>query len=279
VSARPTWKGVLKVSLVTIPIKVFPATESSSGLSFNQLHQACTTRIQQKKWCPTCEREVPTAEIVKGFEFAKGQYVILLEDELEAVQPPSAKVIDLVQFGPAEQLDPLYIDRTYYLAPDGGGPAGDAYAVIREGLVGKIGIGKLALYGREYLVAVGPQHRTSNALMLYTLHHAAEIRPLDAIDELGTVPLALLHLEPQVTLARQVIATFHNGLNLAEFTDDYRADLQRLIDGKIAGEEIVIPKVEAPGAVLTLKAALELSLQAVKKIPAKATPVKRKKAS
>ncbi len=118
-SARATWKGFLKISLVTIPIKVFPATESSDGLSFNQLHGECTTRVTQKKWCATCDREVTSAEIVKGFEFEPGHYVLLLPEELAAVQPPSTRVIDLVQFAEASALEPLYIDRAYYLAPDG----------------------------------------------------------------------------------------------------------------------------------------------------------------
>jgi DNA end-binding protein Ku len=279
-SARATWKGFLKISLVTIPIKVFPATESSESLSFNQLHADCQTRITQRKWCTHCGREVTNAEIVKGFEFEKGKYVLLLEDELDAVKPPSARVIDLVQFAPAEQLQPMYVDRTYYLAPDGG-PAADAYAVLRDGMRGQVGLGKLALYGREYLVAVGAHQRTGPALLLYTLHHAAELRDSDTIEELGTVPLALLHLEPQVTLARQVVAKLSGRLDLSAFTDEYKRDLQRLIDAKIAGQEIVSPPIETP-AVLDWRAALEQSLQAVrasKAAPAKAVPGKRKKAS
>jgi DNA end-binding protein Ku len=277
-AARPTWKGVLQISLVTIPIKVFPATESSSGLSFNQLHQDCTTRIQQKKWCPTCAREVPTSEIVKGFEFEKGKYVILLEAELEAVQPPSTKVIDLVQFAEASALDPVSIDRSYYLAPDGPA-AGEAFAVMSAALVGTVGVGKLGIYGREFLVAV---RAWGALLLLHTLHHAAEIRPADQIDDVGARPRATID---QVTLARQVIDAIgrtRGRLDLADYTDAYRADLQRLIDAKVAGQEIVVPIVEAPGAVLNLKAALELSLAAVratKPTPAKATPAKRKKAS
>ena len=101
---RATWKGQLKIALVSIPIKVYPATDSSDGLSFNQLHESCRSRMQQKRWCPTCEKEVPTAEIVKGYEFEKGKYVLLLDAELDAVKPESARVITLVQFAPAEQL-------------------------------------------------------------------------------------------------------------------------------------------------------------------------------
>src|SRR5437667_7335743 len=114
-AARPTWKGYLKISLVNIPIKVFPATDAGAPLSFNQLHGECQTRIQQKRWCPHCEREVQNSELVKGYEFEKGRYVVLTADEIDAVRPESTRVIDLVQFTDDAALDPMYIDRTYYL--------------------------------------------------------------------------------------------------------------------------------------------------------------------
>ena len=104
-AARATWKGFLKVSLVNIPIKVFPATESSGTISFNQLHGECQTRIQQKRWCPTCNKEVANTELVKGYEFEKGRYVVLTEEDMENVRPPSTRVIDLVQFDDATALD------------------------------------------------------------------------------------------------------------------------------------------------------------------------------
>jgi DNA end-binding protein Ku len=274
-TARATWKGFLKIALVTIPIKVYPATESSASLSFNQLHNDCQTRVQQKRWCAKCEREVPTSEIVKGFEFEKGRYVILLEDELDAVQPPSTKVIDLVQFAEAAALPWMAIDRSYYLVPEGpeDGPAAAAYALLSEVLTDQIGIGKLAIYGREYLVAVGPLNGT---LMLYTLHHAGELRPSPHVRfDAFTSGVA------EVKLARQVIAALTGPLSLAEFTDDYQTDLRRLIDAKIAGSEIVEPVRRDAPPVLNLKEALAQSLQAVIKTSlAKATPAaKRKRAS
>src|SRR6267142_5274875 len=113
-AARPTWKGYLKISLVNIPVKVFPATEASATISFNQLHAECQTRIQQKKWCPQCNREVPNSEIVKGYEFEKGRYVVLSEEDIDKVRPTSSRIIDLVQFDAAEALDPMYVDKTYY---------------------------------------------------------------------------------------------------------------------------------------------------------------------
>jgi DNA end-binding protein Ku len=278
-AARPTWKGFLKVSLVNIPVKVFPATESSATISFNQLHGECRTRIQQKRWCPQCNREVPNTEIVKGYEFEKGHYVIVSEDDFEKVRPESTRVIDLVQFADESSIDPMYVDRTYYLAPDGG-VASDAFAVMREGMKGKVGIGKLALYGREYLVAVRPYKR---GIAMHTLHHTGEIRGIDQVEELNSVPVSVKPEE--VKLARQVIGTFERPLDLATYKDEYRAGLQQIIDAKIAGREIIAPALEAPPKVVNLMEALKKSLDAVsagRKAPAKATigkaPAKRKRA-
>jgi DNA end-binding protein Ku len=269
---RATWKGHLKISLVNIPIKVFPATESSGTLSFNQLHGECQTRIQQKKWCPHCNREVSNSEIVKGYEFEKGRYVVLTEEDFDNVRPESTRVIDLVQFADESAIDPIYVDRAYYLAPDGA-VASDAFAVVRDGMKGKVGVGKLALYGREYLVAVRPQER---GLVMYTLHHAGEIRKIDTIDELNSVPSKVK--PDEIKLARQVIGTFEGPLDLATYTDEYRAGLQKIIDAKIAGEEIVAPtSAETPARVVNLMDALKKSLDSVsagKKAPAKAALVK-----
>jgi DNA end-binding protein Ku len=271
-AARATWKGFLKISLVNIPIKVFPATESSATLSFNQLHGECQTRIQQKRWCPHCNREVPNSEIVKGYEFEKGHYVVLTEEDFENVRPESTRVIDLAQFADESAIDPIYVDRAYYLAPDGP-VAAQAFAVMREGMKGKVGIGKLALYGREYLVAVRPHRR---GIVMYTLHHAAEIRSVDQVEELNAVSEAVKPEE--IKLARQVIGTFEGPLDLTHYKDEYREGLQRIIDAKIAGAEVVAPAEEAsPPKVINLMEALRKSLDTVssaKKKPAKAAVAK-----
>src|ERR671939_444478 len=203
-AARATWKGFLKISLVNIPIKVFPATESSGTISFNQLHGECQTRIQQKRWCPSCNREVPNSEIVKGYEFEKGRYVVMSEEDFDKVRPESTRVIDLVQFA-----------------------------------------------------------------------DAAEIRSIDAVEELGAVPAKVKPEE--IKLARQVIETFEGPLNLADYKDEYREGLQRIIEAKIAGEEVVAPAVETAPRVVNLMEALKKSLDAVstqKKKPAKVTAEK-----
>ena len=266
-AARPTWKGYLKISLVNIPVKVFPATESAATISFNQLHGECQTRIQQKRWCPHCNREVPNSEIVKGYEFEKGRYVVLDQEDFDKVRPESTRVIELAQFADESAIDPMYVDRTYYLAPDGAVAAG-AFAVMREGMRGKVGVGKLALYGREYLVAVRPHER---GLIMHTLHHAAEIRSIDVVEELDAVPATVKPEE--IKLARQVIGTFEGPLDLSTYKDEYREGLQRIIEAKIAGQEIVAPQVEEPPRVVNLMEALRRSLDSVsrgKPKPAKA---------
>ena len=265
-AARPTWKGFLKISLVNIPVRVFPATDSAATISFNQLHGECQTRIQQKRWCPNCEREVPLSEIVKGYEFEKGRYVVMDEDDLAKVRPESTRVIDLVQFTPVESIDPIYVERPYYLAPDGQ-MAQEAFAVMREGMKGKAGIGKLALYGREYLVAVQPKDK---GLVMYTMRRANEIRSMDAIDELEGVPSKVKPEE--IKLAKQVISNFEGELDLAEYKDAYQEELQRIIDAKIAGEEVVATTEETPPKVVNLMDALRQSLDRVssgKKKPVK----------
>jgi DNA end-binding protein Ku len=266
-AARSTWKGYLKVSLVTIPVKVFPATESAAALSFNQLHAECQTRIQLKKWCPHCEREVPNSEIVKGYEFEKGRYVVMTDEDIQKVRVESTRVIDLAQFASVDEIDPMYVDKAYYLAPDGA-VAAQSFAVMREGMAGRAGIGKVALYGREYLVAVRPQKK---GLVMYTLHHDAEIRSIDQIEELSSVPSKVKPEE--VKLARQVISTFESELNLKDYKDEYKEGLRQIIEAKVAGEEIVAPEVEEPPKVVDLMEALRRSLNAVsteKKKPARA---------
>jgi DNA end-binding protein Ku len=263
-AARPTWKGFLKISLVNVPVRVFPATDAAATIGFNQLHRDCQTRIQQKRWCPSCEREVANSELVKGYEFEKGRYAVLEEEDIAKVRPESTRVINLVQFADAASLDPIYFERPYYLAPDGA-VAGEAFAVLREGMKGMAGIGKLALYGREYLVAVQPRE---NGLVMYTMRHAAEIRNMGAIDELGDVPAKVKPEE--VKLAKQVMSTFEGELDMREYRDDYQEELRKVIDAKIEGREVAEPVEEAPPKVVNLMEALRKSLDSVKKKPATA---------
>src|SRR6516225_10002275 len=241
-AARPTWKGYLKISLVNVPIKVFPATDAGATLSFNQLH---------------CEREVANTDLVKGYEFEKGRYVVIDEEDIEKVRVESTRVINLEQFTDDTEIDSIYLERPYYLAPDGP-VALEAFAVIREGMKGKAGIGKVALYGREYLVKVQPREK---GLVMYTLRHANEIRSMEAIEELADMPEKIK--ADEVKLAQQVMATFEGDVDFESYTDEYQVGLREIIDAKIEGREIVAPEVQAPPKVVNLMDALRKSLDTI----------------
>jgi Ku protein len=182
-AARATWKGFLRLGLVNIPIKVFSATESSGTIGFNELHAECQTRIQRKRWCPACAREVAYDELVKGYEFEAGRYVVVSGEDLAAVRPTSTRIIELVQFAEESTLDPMYVERTYYLAPDGKKPD-VAFAVMREAMHGRIGIDTVAMHEREHLVAIRPKGR---GLVMHTLYRADEMHTMDAVEDLNAV--------------------------------------------------------------------------------------------
>lgn len=242
---------------MTIPVRVYPATESSATISFNQLHAERQTKIQQKKYCPKCERDITSAELVKGYEFEKGRWVVVDEEDIAKVKTESTRVINLLQFTDETSIDPMYVDKTYYLAPEGP-MAADAYSVMREGMKGKAGIGKVAIHGREYLVAVKPHKQ---GMVMYTLHHAAEIRTIDEIDELREVRGKVNPAE--MKLAKAVIESIEGDLNLSDYKDEYQDGLRQIIDAKIAGEEIVAPDEVAPPKVVDLMEALRKSLDQV----------------
>ena len=179
------------------------------------------------------------------------------DEDIAKVRTESTKVINLVQFAGEDEIDPMYVDRAYYLVPDGG-MATDAYAVMRDGMQGKVGVGKVAIHGRESLVAVKPHKQ---GLVMYTLHHAAEIRTIDQIDELREVRGKVAPAE--MKLARQVIESFEGELDLADYKDEYQEGLRQIIDAKVAGEEIIAPAEEAPPKVVDLMEALRRSLDQV----------------
>jgi DNA end-binding protein Ku len=251
------------------------------------LHRECQSRIQQKRWCPTCQVEVPNTDLVKGYEFEKGKYVVLDDEDIAKVRPESTRVINIVQFADASVIDPVYVEKPYYLAPDGN-VAGEAFAVMREGMAGKAAIGKLALYGREYLVAIQPRE---NGLVMYTMRHSSEVRAMGAIDELKSVPSKIK--PDEVKLARQVIGNFETGGDLTQYKDDYQEQLRGIIDAKIEGREVVTQEEEAPPKVVNLMEALRQSLDRVsssrkrtakigqapvRKVAAKAVPKRRARA-
>ena len=268
-AARSTWKGTIRLSLITIPIRVYPATNPSADVSFRQLHRKCRTPIQLKKWCPTCDEEVDAGDIVKGYEAARGQFVLVEKEDIEKLRPESTHVVDISHVLDASTVDPIYIERSYFLAP-GDKTAGPSFAVLRDSLSGRACVGHLALHGREYLVAV---LQREDALIMYTLRTSGEVRQTDAIEELSH---ARTKVKPEeLKLARQVLQHFETEADLSSFTDRYQEALREMLQSKGAAEAVAIEETgrKAP-KVVDLMAALRESLSRIeseKKRPAKAT--------
>ena len=257
-AARPTWKGHMKISLVTVPVQVFAATNSAAKIQFNQLHRKCDSRIKQKRWCDECDTEVTGDDIMKGYEVEKGRYVTLEDSDIERAKPESSSIIQITRVANEAAVDPVYVERPYYLAPDG--EAGrQAFAVIREALAGRTGYGKVAISKQEYPVAIQARGR---GIVMLTLRKGAEVRAVDditALENLGEAPA-----DAEVELARQVLGTLPTTIDLNAFHDSYQSNIKAMIDAKVAGDEYVSNEPQAPPPVSDLMAALKQSLAAGK---------------
>jgi len=257
-SSRAIWRGAIRFSLVTIPIRVFPAT-AASDVAFRQLHSVCHTPIQLKKWCPHCEQEVDADDIVKGYESSKGQFVVAEEEEIKKARPESTHTVALSYMLRSNAIDPTYVERVYFLAPDNK-EAGSAYAVLREGLAERAAIGQLALRGREYLVAVVPK---DDHLQMYTLRTAGEVREASGIDELS---FAEHKVKPdEIRLAKMVLEHLPEAPKLSTFTDHYQETLREMLAAKVPEARASEPgRGGKRGKVVNLMDALRESLNQVK---------------
>jgi DNA end-binding protein Ku len=262
---RATWKGFIKLSLVSVPVKGYTATSSSESVSLNQLHDKCNSRIQYKKTCPV-HGEVPNNEIVKGYQFAKDTYAIIDTDEIEKLRSEADRSINIEKFVSPELLDPIfYAGKTYYLTPDGQ-PGQKPYALLHQALAEKnlYGIAQVVISSREQLVALRPLEKL---LAISVLHYAEELnKPATYEDELSDGEIS----DAELKLAKTLIdATTEDELKLDEYRDLYNERLTRLIEMKVAGQEVVeAPPSEGP-AVINLMDALKASVEKTKaKAPA-----------
>lgn len=268
---RATWSGYLKLSLVTIPVRMYNAISSTSRIALNQLHKNCNHRVRQQLVCPEhgkLERE----DIVKGYEYEEDKYVVIDEADLEKVRLETNKTIDLVQFVTVDEVDPIFFDKSYYVAPDGP-MAEDAFRVVREAMrrANKMAIGQVVIAGREHLIALRVKDR---GFALSTLHYASEIRKETPYFEgirNGEVD------KNQLALATQLVENNTAAFDPAKFTNRYEDALLEIIKAKVAGSEpIVVQQVEA-GKIIDLMSALKQSLAQSKpqkddKKPAAASP-------
>jgi DNA end-binding protein Ku len=253
--ARAFASAQISFGLVSIPVRLFTATESSEKISFNMLHADCGSRIQQQLYCPKDERTIERTETVKGYEFAKGQYVTFSEEELKTLEEKATQTIDISEFLPSETIDPIYFAKANYIAPDKGGAR--AYTLLSKALeqTGRWALAKYAARGKMYLVILRP---LGKGLVMQQLYYPNEIRSMDELD-LGDAVIKDNELKMAVQLAEMGAADeFHPENYRDEVADRIKVQIQKKIDG----EQITAADVEQPRAqVIDLMEALKASLE------------------
>jgi DNA end-binding protein Ku len=268
---RSLWKGTLSFGLVTIPVALFSATENKTP-SFNQLRESDHSRISYKRVAKADDEEVPFDEIVKGFEYARDHYVVFTKDELDAMRPKSSRSIEIEQFVPLEQIDPIYFDRTYYLAPEASGAK--AYALLAEAMTdgGSVAVCRITLRDKEYLATLrllpnlptadgDEQEPVGPLFVLETMHWPDEIRPFDLrevdIDEMPEPR------DKEVQMAKQLIASLTEDFDPQQHHDSYRERVIEAVEAKVEGQEVTVTEdAEEAAPVVDLMAALRQSVEA-----------------
>jgi DNA end-binding protein Ku len=243
--------GQIAFGLVAIPVKLFSAAESSERINFNMLHKDCGNRIQQQLFCPKDERTIDRTEVVKGYEFSKGQYVLFSEEELKTLEEKSTQMIEISEFVPRETIDPIYFSKAYYLAPDRG--ADRAYTLLSKALeqTGRWALAKYSARGKQYLVILRP---LGKGLVMQQLYYANEVRTMEDLD-IGEAPVKENELKMAVQLAEMGAADeFHP----EQYRDEVADRIRELIQRKVEGEEITAPATQEPRAqVIDLMEALK----------------------
>jgi len=250
--ATSVWKGHLTFGLVSIPIRLFAAARSER-ISLNQLHKVCHSRVRQPQFCPVCNRQVERSEIIKGYEYEKDQYVLFTEEELDKLDPPSARTMEILQFVKLEDVDPLYFDASYYATPEDAGKK--AYQLLLSAMEesGHAAIAKLYMHQREYIVVIRPR---AHGLTIHTMYYADEIRSVSEYGQKdGAEPK-----EQERKLALQLIESLSAPFEPQKFRDEYRESLKSMITAKLKGEEVAAAPHPQLAPVVDLMEALKKSL-------------------
>ncbi|PYQ46309.1 MAG: Ku protein [Acidobacteria bacterium] len=253
--ARSMSTATISFGLVTVPIRLYAASESQAAVSFNLLHEKCHSRLKQQYICPKDEEIVTRDQMVKGYEFAKDQYVVFTEDEIKSMAEEASKTIEITEFVPLAKVDPIYFEGAYYLGPDKGGDK--AYRLLSEAMrqTGRCALAKWAARGKQYLVLMRP---IDNGLIMQVLHYADEVRPFSEIP-VGDAVVK----EPELKLAVQLIEQIATDeFRPQTYVDEVRARYHEAIQRKVEGQEVTAPATpEAPkGQVIDLMEALKASL-------------------
>lgn len=270
---RASWKGQLRLSLVSFPIRLHNALTSTGQISLNQLHRDCGRRLRQQMICPE-HGPVDRSEIAKGYEFEKDKYVLIDDSDLEKIKIETQKTIELLQFIDADELDPIYHENYYFVGPDGP-VAQDAFRVIREAMARnkKVGIGRVVMSNREHIVALWPE---GQGFMLATLRYADEVRAAAPyFEDIRQGDVDAAHLK----LAEQLIENHTAPLDMTQFKDRYQEALLAVIRAKIEGSEPIVAQEEQAGQVINLMDALKASVQQADRKKPPAPSIKPAKAA
>ena len=267
---RTIWNGSINFGLVNIPVGLGVA-QQRKDVAFRTLHRECGTPIKQKRYCPFHERDVEADELVKGWEFTKGQFVVVEESDLEAVALQRSQSVDILRFVKVEEVDPIYFDRTYYLVPAEANAQRRPYVLLLRAMqeAGMGAIGKFVLWGKENLCLIRP---LGDSLALETLYYAEDIRPRKEIDELVSETDVQ---DAELGMARQLVESLVGEYDPNDYANEYRNELRGMLEAKLAGEEITRPEPVTVAPVVDLMDALR---QSVAQASGEKTPAKRKKA-
>lgn len=263
--ASTVWKGQLQFGLVSLPIRLYSAARGES-ISFNQLHAPDHSRIRQVIYCQAEDKPVPRNELVKGYEYDKDQYVVIEDEELEKAAPKTAKVMEIQEFVKAEQVDPIYLESSYYVAPEEGGEK--PYALLFEALrqTQYYGIAKVSMHNREHVVILRPSDK---GLLLHTMYYVDEIRKAEDV----RTDTSLIK-ERELELAKTLISTLADDFHPEKYQDTYRENIRQMIEAKLAGHKIVQPPMPKMAPVVDIMEALQRSLAEHRKPePEKRKPV------
>jgi DNA end-binding protein Ku len=267
---RTIWNGSINFGLVNIPVGLAVA-QQRKDVAFRTLHRECGTPIKQKRYCPKHERDVEADELVKGWEFTKGQFVVVEDADLESVALERTQSVDIVRFVRVDDVDPIYYDRTYYLAPASAIAQRRPYVLLLEAMKQtRLGaVGKFVLWGKENLCLIRP---LGDSLALETLFFAEDIRTRAEIDDaVAETDVA----EPELAMAVQLVESLSGEYDPAEFRNEYRDELRAMLDAKLSGQEITRPEPVAPVPVVDLMEALKKSVAQAK---SQREPAKRPRA-
>ena len=270
---RAIWTGAISFGLVNVPVKLYSAVQRK-GVRFNQLDSEGNVRIQQKRVNPLTGEEVPYERLVKGYEVAPDRYVVIEPDELEAVEPRRTRTIDILDFVDLEEIDPIFYDHPYYLAPGAGGSK--PYKLLLEAMreTSRVAIGTVVIRQKQAVVALRP---SGDVLQMATLIYADEIVPTDRLDDLPDDDVEIG--ERELAIAKQLVESLAAEWDPSRYKDEYREKVMQLIESKAAGEELAVqPETDEAAPVPDLMSALKASLEAVKKDPAKEPTQPGKKA-